>query len=155
MNRFRAEVLNQWDDAFGIAYAILRSREAARDAAQEATLRALQYEKGFDERRPVRPWFLKIARNVALTEARKRGRFCELHEIADRQSALDRLMTREVCAAALREAAHLPESHRIALELKWRGYQYREIASALGIPIGTAQTRVHRAQLRLRSKCLG
>lgn len=60
-----------------------------------------------------------------------------------------------LCDAALHEAAKLPSIYRRALELKWRGYHYREIAAVLGIPIGTAQTRVHRAQLRLRSKCLG
>jgi RNA polymerase sigma-70 factor (ECF subfamily) len=155
MISFREQILREWHNAFGIAYAILRNRDSAHDAAQEATLRALRYENAFDASRPVRPWFLKIARNVALSETRKRNQFCELPEIADRESALDRLMTREVCAAAVREAANLPSAYRSALQLKWRGYQYREIAAALGIPVGTAQTRVHRAQVRLRSKCLG
>lgn len=155
MNNFRSQILQQWNNAFGIAYAILSDRESARDAAQEATLRALRYESTFDASRPVRPWFLKIARNVALSEVRRRGRFCELPEIAERESVVDTFLQREVCTAALREAADLRPSYRSALQLKWRGYHYREIAAELGVPIGTAQTLVHRAQLSLRAKCLG
>lgn len=52
MSKFRAEIVKEWNSAYDVAYAILRNRESARDAAQEATLRALRFEHAFDERVP-------------------------------------------------------------------------------------------------------
>ncbi len=59
----------------------------------------------------------------------------------------------EECAAVLREIALLRPAYRRALELKCRGHAYRDIADRLGVPIGTAQTFVHRAKLALRARC--
>ena len=130
------------------------NRDAACDAAQEATYRALRNESAYDGSRPLRPWFLKIARNVALDEARRRRRLCDLAaDVSHHETPLDRLIALETCNIALREMRQLRPAYREALTLKCRGYRYREIADELGVPIGTAQTLVHRAQLILRERC--
>ena len=120
---------------------------------QEAVCRALRYESAFDRGRPVRPWFLTIVRNVALDEIRRPRHTHDVPEVAHSDATLDRLIAREECAAVLREMALLRPAYRDALELKCRGLAYREIAHRLGIPIGTAQTFVHRAKLALRARC--
>jgi RNA polymerase sigma-70 factor (ECF subfamily) len=156
MDAFQAEIADSWDGAFAVAMRILANRESARDAAQEAACLALRHKDRFDRRRAVRPWFLRIARNVALSEVRRRGRFDDAAELPDRghfDAGIEHLEARETCAAVLRELPKLRPSYRNALKLKCRGYQYREIALALHIPIGTAQTHVHRAQRELRSRC--
>jgi RNA polymerase sigma-70 factor (ECF subfamily) len=150
---FRDDLLSHWDDAFGVARRIVHDRERARDVIQEAVCRALRYEHGFDAGRPVRPWFLTIVRNVAIDEVRRPQHTHDLPEIAHADAALDRLMDREDCAAVLREMALLRPAYRRALELKCRGLAYRDIARRLGIPVGTAQTFVHRAKLELRARC--
>jgi RNA polymerase sigma-70 factor (ECF subfamily) len=157
MDTFQTEIANSWDGAFAVAMRILANRESARDAAQEASCLALRYEDRFDRRRAVRPWFLTIARNVALSEIRRRVRFDDAAELADRghiDTGIEGVEARETCDAVLRELPKLRPAYRSALKLKCRGYQYREIALALNIPIGTAQTHVHRAQRELRSRCL-
>jgi DNA-directed RNA polymerase specialized sigma24 family protein len=53
----------------------------------------------------------------------------------------------------LHELPKLRPAYRRALELKCRGYRYRDIALALSVPVGTAQTHVHRAQRELRARC--
>jgi RNA polymerase sigma-70 factor (ECF subfamily) len=150
---FRDDLLSTWDDAFGVARRIVRDGDRARDVVQEAVCRALRYEKGFDAGRPVRPWFLTIVRNVAIDEVRRSRHTHELPEIAHTDATLDRLIEREECADVLREIALLRPAYRRALELKCRGVAYRDIARQLGIPVGTAQTFVHRAKLALRARC--
>jgi RNA polymerase sigma factor (sigma-70 family) len=150
---FRDDLLLHCDDAFGVACRIVHDRERARDVVQEAVCRALRYEHGFDSGRPVRPWFLTIVRNVAVDEIRRPLHTDVLPEIAHSDATLDRLIEREECAVVLRELALLRADHRCALEMKCRGFTYRDIAQRLGIPVGTAQTFVHRAKLALRARC--
>jgi RNA polymerase sigma-70 factor (ECF subfamily) len=150
---FRDDLLGHWDDAYGVACRIVHDRDRARDVMQEAVCRALRYERGFDAGRPVRPWFLTIVRNAAIDEIRKPQDTYDLPEIAHSDATLDRLIDREACAEVLREIALLRPVYRRALELKCRGFAYRDIALRLGIPVGTAQTFVHRAKLAVRAKC--
>jgi len=149
---FRDELLDHWGSASGLAYRIVLDRDAANDVLQEAVCRALRYEDRFDARRAMRPWFLAIVRNVARDEVRRRSRTCALPELTIDDAGLDRVVEREETAAVLRELDRLRPMHRRALELKCSGYQYREIARELGIPIGTAQTFVHRARRALRER---
>ena len=153
MLHFRDDLLLHWNDAFGVAFRIVHDRDRARDVTQEAVCRALRYENGFDGGRPLRPWFLTIVRNAALDEIRRPQHTNDVPEVAHSDATLDRLIEREECAEVLREMAMLRPAYRDALELKCRGLAYREIAQRLGIPVGTAQTFVHRAKLALRARC--
>jgi RNA polymerase sigma-70 factor (ECF subfamily) len=150
---FRAALLDHWDSAFGVACRIVHDRDRARDVMQEAVCRALRYERGFDTGRPVRPWFLTIVRNVAVDEVRRPQHAHDVPERAHHDATLDRLIEREECAAVLHEMTLLRPEYRRALELKCRGHAYRDIAGRLGVPVGTAQTFVHRAKLALRARC--
>ena len=150
--RFRDDLMLHVDDAFGVACRIVHDHDRARDVTQEAVCRALRYEHGFDAGRPVRPWFMTIVRNVAIDEARRPRHTHDLPDVAHSDATLDRLIESEECADVLREIALLRPAYRRALELKCRGVAYRDIAQQLGIPIGTAQTFVHRAKLALRAK---
>jgi RNA polymerase sigma-70 factor (ECF subfamily) len=150
---FRNDLLVHWDDAYGVACRVVRDREKARDVMQEAVCRALRYEGGFDPSRPVGPWFLTIVRNVAIDEMRRPRHTHDLPDVPHVDATLERLIVREECAAVLHAIALLRPAHRRALELKCRGLAYRDIARRLGIPIGTAQTFVHRAKLTVRARC--
>ena len=45
----------------------------------------------------------------------------------------------------------LPEPERDALLLHvWEGLSYDDVADALGVPVGTVRSRLHRARRRLR-----
>jgi RNA polymerase sigma-70 factor (ECF subfamily) len=55
-----------------IAYSILRNREDAEDAVQEAFLSAYRHLRGFEGRSALRTWFTRIVMNAALMMQRKR-----------------------------------------------------------------------------------
>lgn len=141
--------------AFWVANRIMRNPDDARDAVQDAYCRALARCETFKPDAPIRPWFLQIVRNAALDRLRIMRR--EKREIiasveasrcpSDYAIAHERRITLNL---ALRE---LPERYRDALHLRYfEGYRYNEISKALRIPIGTAQTFVHRGHAALRKK---
>jgi RNA polymerase sigma-70 factor (ECF subfamily) len=60
----------------------------------------------------------------------------------------DALARRQIVERAL---ATLPEDLRLAVTLRdLQGLDYKEIAVALGVPIGTVESRIFRARQRLR-----
>src|ERR1700753_1229739 len=71
--RFRDVALPCLDDAYTLAYYLMRDRTDAEDAVQECYLRALRH---FDSWRgeAIRPWLLTILRNVCFTDLKRRGR---------------------------------------------------------------------------------
>jgi len=145
---------------FGLAYTVLGDRDAARDVAQAAFLRAWRPAAVFDPRRgSVAAWLLTITRNLALDAVRMRrtvpvdpGDLARL-QVGGIEPGPDRpiLTTREL--ARLRQAvARLPEEQERSLLLAaLYGLTAREISELDGLPLGTVKTRIRAAILKLRS----
>lgn len=132
------------------------------DCTSEALRRALEAQPS--ARGPLRPWVLGIARHVALdmlrARQRQRKRMVDVPEDAPSSptSLLERLVDPGAAAdeqmedreRALRVRAvldRLPEGPRKALELfHLEGVSYQEIASRLGVPLGTVATWVTRGR---------
>src|SRR5688572_13999274 len=62
---------------FRLAYLMLGDASDAEDIAQEAFVRAFRALDTFDETRPVRPWLLSIAANLARNRRRSIGRYLQ------------------------------------------------------------------------------
>lgn len=60
---------------FRLAYLLLGDPDEAEDIAQETFLRAWKYLRRFDSARPLRPWLLGIASNLASNRRRSAGRY--------------------------------------------------------------------------------
>jgi len=125
-----------------------------------------QYEPG----RPVRPWLYTIATHQAIDALRRAGRHPTVS--LDRQtgagpdgevrSLLELLETRGTEPLGQAERAEtrrlvragvdgLPDFLRqVVILAYYQGLKYREIADALGIPVGTVKSRLHAALARLQ-----
>ncbi|MEY2404022.1 MAG: hypothetical protein QOD38_1573 [Acidimicrobiaceae bacterium] len=122
---------------------------------------AFEKRDTYDVDRPTaRPWLYGIATNLLAKHRRREAR--RIHAVArlaaQRVPPLDLAdgVSGVVDAAEMwpRVAAAvtaLPEPERDALVLHvWEGLSYEEVADALGVPVGTVRSRLHRARGRLR-----
>jgi RNA polymerase sigma factor (sigma-70 family) len=136
-----------WPDAFRTAYAIVGRRDAAEDAAQDAFVRALGALDRFDTGRPFGAWLARIVANCSVDRIRADRRLAPLETDVGTEWLAD-VRHDEVLAAV----AALPLARRQVVVLRyWAGLTQAEIASLLGVPLGTANSRLGRAVEDLRA----
>jgi RNA polymerase sigma-70 factor (ECF subfamily) len=149
---------------YGLCVRLLKHPEDARDAAQEAFVRAYASLGTFDPEQPFAPWVLRIARNHCLDLARRRGvRPLEVSihadpeeggpgELPDQGLRADEALERLETAGTLSRAVEaLPPNYREVVHLfHVEHLSYKEIAQAMEIPMGTVMTWLHRARAQLR-----
>ena len=139
------------------------SPAAAEDIVQEAFLALLREECGFDpERGTLSGYLFGIARKLVLRNL-ERGRSnvpleSETDDVAPRELAVidDPLagLTRHETIEALRRAVQaLPRRYReVGVLCDLEELDYADAAVALGCPIGTVRSRMHRARALLLEK---
>ena len=130
------------------------------DLASETFTTAFRVRARYDlSHSGARPWLLGIATNLIRHHRRAEVRRLRAYERleAEHAAGIDEEMVaaRADAAAArpriARALARVPDRDRDALLLlAWADLTYAEIAVALGIPIGTVRSRIHRARNRLR-----
>lgn len=150
--------------AYRLALRILKSREDAEDAVQEAFVRAWRGLAGFDAAREFRPWVMRIATNVALTHAgRTRRAMIDDVELDDLEVADPRSLS-PARVAAVRETATalesivqtLPAESAAIFHLRYVEEQSMdEIAQAIGKQPGTVAVALHRLREKLRTALYG
>jgi RNA polymerase sigma-70 factor, ECF subfamily len=129
-------------------------RATADDVVQETFIRAwrLLPQLNADDR-PIKPWLFRVARNLLIDAhraARSRPSVVQAlpDEDAETDPGLEQVLDRELVAAALR---HLSPAHRtVVVETFYNGASLAAVADELGIPHGTARSRLHYALLALR-----
>jgi RNA polymerase sigma-70 factor (ECF subfamily) len=152
-DEFQAWVAPLLERAAGYAWAIVRNREDAEDALQEALVRAYRALSRYDRSRSFKGWLFAIVRHCCLDLLRRRGTrpvFVAMDpadlSLATRDNSPER-ERRDTLEWAL---AQLSPAHRKVIELRYFGdCSYREIAEALGIPEGTVMSRLHAARQAL------
>ncbi len=145
---------------FGIAQAILRDREAAADALQDAFLRVAARAGQFDATRgEASAWLAGIVRHAALDLARRRGRELPTDDpgLGDQPVPAEALETVAANAEGrrLRDClAALDEKNRRAILLAFvHGLSHAQVAARLDLPLGTVKAWIRRGLLQLR-ECL-
>jgi len=155
-------MLPHMDAAYNLARWLLRNEHDARDSVQDAYLRAF---KAYDQFRggDGKPWLLTIVRNVCYSKLRKNRAveppnvFDETeHGLVDERAETAERLRREVSVEHLNATlAELPEAMREMIVLHdIEGLSYREIATVVGIPLGTVMSRLARARLRLQRELM-
>jgi RNA polymerase sigma-70 factor (ECF subfamily) len=137
-----------------VVYRMCGDANLAEDAAQEAFIRAWQHLPNYKPRSPFRNWVYRIATNAARDVLRRERETVDIDELALATSGEGPEATteREERGERVREAVlALPPASREVLVLReYEGFSYREIADALGIPIGTVMSRLNYARNHLR-----
>jgi RNA polymerase sigma-70 factor (ECF subfamily) len=151
---FRELVVRYEQETFRVAYLVLRDTDDAKDAAQEAFIRAYRSMKTFKGDRPFRPWILRIATNQALTLAKRRRRWESsglAPERAEGGGADAMVVDGERAEALMAALQRLREKDRVIVYLRYfLELSERELAEHLGCAQGTVKSRLHRSLSRLR-----
>ena len=143
-----------------IAMGLLGDTDDARDALQEAFVKAWGSLHRFEIGRPFGPWFFQILRNHCrdlLRSRKSRSRLETVDENLEQRPAdpeggpergRERSRAREVLLLALERVG---PDHREVLVLKeLEGFRYGEIATILDIPEGTVASRLFHARRALK-----
>ncbi|HZU99856.1 MAG TPA: sigma-70 family RNA polymerase sigma factor [Planctomycetota bacterium] len=132
-------------------------RDEAEDATQEVFVRIQQGLPAFEGRSRLATWIHRIATNVGLRRIRTRRRKPPPHSIdgvdaaAPGASPLDATSDEELREAFRLALDALPGEQRAVVVLRGiEGLPFEDVASALGIPLPTAHSRMARACERLR-----
>jgi RNA polymerase sigma factor (sigma-70 family) len=167
---FERSAFVHMEAAYNLAYWLLRDRDDAQDAVQDAYLRAFRAH-GSVVGADIKPWLLTIVRNVAyrLLSARKRTANVIAFDSAlsgrdntddgafevpsDEPSPEDVLVSRADQALVRKAIAELPTLFREVIILReFEDMSYHDIAAVTGVPIGTVMSRLGRARDQLRTR---
>jgi RNA polymerase sigma-70 factor (ECF subfamily) len=157
---FAEAVRDHQDEVYGVALRILGDRDAAREAASAAFLKAYRSWERYDQTRPVRHWLLRIAANEAISIGRSRTRErARTTSVDDAGGVPDPAQTPDPALVAREErervrsaVAGLPELYRVPVVLRYFSeLSLEEIAAVTGRPTATLGVQLLRARALLRA----
>jgi len=138
-----------------LARVLTGGRGDPEDLAQEVFVRAWRSLRTFRGDSAFRTWLHRVAINVVRTSHAKQGRLRRLFhdepppEPPSGAEPLDAALARR--QAIDRALAALPDDLRVAVTLRdLQGLDYKEIAAALDVPVGTVESRIFRARQKLK-----
>ena len=142
-----------YDRLFAAAYRILRDRDAAEDAVQDAVVRCWRDIRGLRDPERFEAWVFRLLVNASRDHARRVRR--ALHDSgalpADLLAKGDDYATLADHDALERAFFTLTVDHRVVLVLAhYVGYSAPEIAAIIGVPTGTVYSRLHHATRAMR-----
>lgn len=133
----------------------------ADDIVAETFLAAFRQRDRYDlSCTDARPWLYGIAANLIgkhrRTEVRSYRAMARTGVDDVAESYADRVDARVSASAAQRDLARAlaglsPDERDVLLMIAWADFGYEEVAQALGIPVGTVRSRLHRARRKTRA----
>jgi RNA polymerase sigma-70 factor (ECF subfamily) len=171
---FEELVAERSGEIYGLLFRLTESTEEARDLTQETFLRAFQSIRRFRGEADLRTWIYRIAIN----QARNRWRWwCRRRRDATVSLDATQNQSGQTVMATLAESSDNPEQQTLAHEREVvlrsalqrvgrpyreavilrdiEGFTYEEIATTLGINVGTVKSRLARGRQELRQKLEG
>jgi len=163
----RADALSELYDrysrlVFSLALNLIGDRATAEEVTLDVFIRIWQKAETYrPEQAKVSTWLTSIARHRSIDMLRRHGSRPEQHSLSwaeispeaapsvdAPEKAAELALQQQRVRAAL---GQLPADQKQVLTLAYfRGYTHREIAEALGQPLGTVKTRIRLAMQRLR-----
>jgi RNA polymerase sigma-70 factor (ECF subfamily) len=141
------------DRLYAVARLVLRDTSLAEDAVQEALVRAWQQLPSLRDPDRFDAWLYRLVVNACADQGRQLRRWST--EV--RQIPLDASTSDDTGAVADREQIERgfgrlkPEQRAVVVLHYYSGFSAAEIARILGIPEGTARSRLHYATEAMRA----
>jgi RNA polymerase sigma-70 factor, ECF subfamily len=141
------------DHLLVVARLILRDPDLAEDAVQEALVRCWKQLPRLRDVERFDAWLRRILMHAAFDQARRRKRhIASIQLIRSEPSVADGTKVFGDREQLDRGFTHLSVEHRAVVVLHhYIGLPLPEVATVLGIPVGTAKSRYHYAMSALRA----
>jgi len=154
---FEGEAMPFLDDLFRIAMWLVRNRSEAEDLVQETFTQALESFHRFERGTNCRAWLVSIMYHMNSKRLRAGSKLRLVSDSEERIAATvastpptPQNITDEDILSALRA---LPDQFQEVVILSdVEDMAYKEISAALGVPIGTVMSRLHRGRKLLRAE---
>jgi len=164
---FEVEMLGHLDTLYAVSCRMTRSTAEAEDLVQDTVVKAMRARAQFQPGTNLKAWLLRILTNTFINRYRRGGLERDLLEGPDADSLTDgwmsattmramrdpetQALTPLVEAEVQRALDALPDEFRLAVVLSdVEELSYKEIADAMGCPIGTVMSRLHRGRRMLQ-----
>ncbi len=170
---FEEVALPHLDALFSLALALTRHRKDAEDLLQETYLRAFRFFDSYRAGTNIRAWLFRILRNAFINRYRSQkvrpeevdfGKIEATYEQMIEETFLGRdpspspeeIILHRTLDGEVQEALdQLSEEYRVVVLMALlEEMSYKEIASALSIPLGTVMSRLHRGRKILQASLL-
>jgi RNA polymerase sigma-70 factor (ECF subfamily) len=143
------------DRCYGLAFRVLRDPHRAQDATQQALLGAWRDLPSLKDTDRFEAWLYRLVVNACYTESRTyrrwnaRVRLLAASPSDNEPDVAGGVAQRDELEDAFRQLS--PERRAVVVLHHYLGYSLAEIAETLGIPVGTARSRLHYAVRQLRA----
>lgn len=159
MTEFGAEIEQHIGPLRRYARALLRDRTDADDLVQDALTRALSRSDRFQPGTNLRAWLFTILHNLHANHVRRKVTAPAVTPVGDAALHVatpagqdDHMELRDMARGL---ALLPPEQRQVLLLVALEGLRYEEVATVLGIPVGTVMSRLSRAREALRQHLAG
>lgn len=155
---FEARLADSSRLAIRVAYSVVRNQQDAEDVAQEAFVRAYQRFASLRDRDRFRAWLVRVTWRIAIDWQRGARRREVREQVVARRSppigdaAADAIAS-DRSNRLWTAIDALPEKLRIVIVLSAiDGHAVKDVASLLGLPIGTVKSRLFSARRALEAR---
>jgi RNA polymerase sigma-70 factor (ECF subfamily) len=152
---YRALVERYQGMVYNIAYKILLDEDDAKDAAQEAFIKAYSALPSFKGQSKFSTWLYRIAYTTTISRTRKKNRRADIEQAgqieANYQDQAEYTMEQDDQAKHLHTAlGQLPEQDRLLLTLYYLDeLPMEEVAEIAGLDMNNTKVKMHRARKKL------
>ena len=135
---------------------ILKNSQNAKDAAQETFIKVYTHRKTIDPKKNIKTWIFTIATNTVYDFLRSKKRKSEisLDEENETISSFKTYYPEEGLVSDVDKALEQinPEYKKALLLFYQQGFEYKEIADILEMPLNTVKTHIKRGKEQLKDK---
>lgn len=161
---FEALVLEHLDMMYTVALRLTRDPTEAQDLSQNTILKALRFHDRYESGTYIKAWLLTILRNTFINEYRRKARHPAFVELTGAETAHGSAPNASMVAKSPDLLELLDDEVKIAVESLPDDFKtavimadledrsYKEIAEAVGCPLGTVMSRLFRGRRMLRQQ---
>lgn len=145
---------------FSYALRLTRSRQDAEDLVQETTMKAYHHREKFAPGTNFKGWISTIMRNTFINQYRKQRTRRHINQpvedltrVIENKNVVnnsgEQNLRMEELKAMIRD---IRDIYTVPFLMYYQGYEYKEIAERLNVPIGTVKSRIFQARVKMKNR---